>query len=113
MITRSVLLASLLLGGCASHQLNELHTINLAPYDGNCKGHVASKIELVKDRYPYKVMRTCNQWLMAGCHVSLVVSLPDGDYVLDNGALRLGTEPIPFDRAVEQVSGRYWLRDQL
>lgn len=63
-----------------------LHAAN-QPVVGDCKAHVLATAARLKGRYETEAVVSCPSFLPA-CHASTLVHTPEGDFVLDNGALR-------------------------
>jgi hypothetical protein len=57
-----------------------------APVPGDCKDHVLAVARRLGGRYPTAAVVACPSF-MDVCHASALVHTPDGDFVLDNGAL--------------------------
>lgn len=54
---------------------------------GDCKAHVLATAQRLNGRYPTEAIVACPSYL-PDCHASTLVHTPEGDFVLDNGALR-------------------------
>jgi hypothetical protein len=54
---------------------------------GDCKAHVLAAAQRLAGRYPTEAVLSCPDFIK-DCHASTLVHTPDGDFVLDNGALR-------------------------
>ncbi len=54
---------------------------------GDCKAHVLAAAQRLAGRYPTEAVLSCPGFIK-DCHASALVHTPDGDFVLDNGALR-------------------------
>jgi hypothetical protein len=54
---------------------------------GDCKDHVLAAAQRLAGRYSTEAVLSCPAFIK-DCHASALVHTPDGDFVLDNGALR-------------------------
>lgn len=59
-----------------------------------CQQHFRNVYDQLGGRYKVEALRTPRGW--AGPHVSALVHTPSGPVVLDNGALKMGKNVVPF-----------------